>query len=176
MQLDVFRSCLVFSLIELLVAGGIDEINRLVDHNDLFVRAGNRKVSPLRRRLQPIRGRKDQEELVPVIIGVNDGSDGVLEKLFPRLSTLVRQKFKRINAWSAFVSQDELNELKEDPNILYVEEDPMVYPDSDEAPLYGLQMVQAFASTVLKQNYNVTAACNDPKSFKIGIIDSGLAM
>lgn len=177
MHLVVFQSCLFFSLIKLLTAGGIDE-TRLLHSNTTLDRAGNGKVNSRRRRLRPLRGRKNEEKLFPVIIGVNDGSDGVLENILSRLFTFARPKFKRINALSALVSQDELDELKRDPNIAYIEDDPMVYPDSGEAALYGLQMVQAYApfTGTSKQNLTVTAACNNPSSFKIGVIDSGLAM
>ena len=176
MHLVVFQSCLVFSLIDLLIVGAVNEVKRPEERNATFVRGGDGKINLLRRRLQPPRGRKNQDELFPVIIGVNDGSDGVLENIFSRFSTFVRPRFKRINALSALVSQDELYELQQDPDILYIEDDPMVYPDSGEATLYGLRMVQAFAPIISKQNFTGTAACNDPNSFKIGIIDSGLAM
>ena len=177
MHLAAFQSCMVFSLIKMLTAGVVDE-KRLVDHNTAIARADHGKVNSLRRRLHSLRGRKNQEEFYPVIIGVHDGSDELLENIFSRLSTFVRPKFKRINALSALVSQDELYELRQDPNIMYIEDDPMVYPDSGEATLYGLQMVQAFVPIPSKQNFTgtSTAACNNPNSFKIGIVDSGLAM
>ena len=175
MQLVLFQSCLVFSLIKLLCAGGFDD-TMLENRSTTFVRTDVGKSNHLRRQLQPQGDRLDEEELFPVIIGVNDGSDGVLENIFSRFSTFVRPKFKRIHAISALVSRDELDELKQDPNILYIEEDPMVYPDSTEASLYGLQMVQAYAPIPSKQNVTMTAACNNPESFKIGIVDSGLAM
>jgi hypothetical protein len=171
----VLQLCFAFSLIELLTAGSVN-VKRLVEQNSTFSRSDNGEANSIRRRYQPPIERKSQMELYPVIIGVKDGSDGVLENIFSRLSSLVRPKFKRINALSALLSREELDELKQDANVLYIEDDPMVYPDSGEASLYGLQMVQALAPIVSKQNITVTAACNNPSSFKIGIIDSGLAV
>jgi hypothetical protein len=177
MQLAGYRSCLVFSLIELIIAGGVNASNKLESRSAVFNRAGNEIINlRRRRRQQPIHGRNTEQDFFPVIIGVNDGSDGVLESMFPRLSSFVRPKFKRINAISALLSREELYALEQDPNIMYIEDDPIVYPDSSEAALYGLRMVQAFAPIISKQNFTGTAACNNPSSFKIGIIDSGLAM
>ena len=110
--------------------------------------------------------RQSAEEEFHVIIGMKNESNGL--KIVSKLSRLIRPRFKRINAVSAVVSQWEWDQLKRNPNILYVQEDGMIYPNG-EAMLYGLDMVQAASSLIPSNSATSTAACNDPKSFKIGV-------
>ena len=172
----VHRSWLLVNFIGLLITGDVSA-TALYDNKDRVLdQTGGAKINLRRRRSRLSRERNIQGDLVPVIIGIDDSSDGVLDKIYSRLTTFVRPKFNRINALSALVSRDELYELEQDPNVQYIEDDPMVYPDSSETTLYGLRMVQAFAPIISKKNFTGTAACNNPNSFKIGIVDSGLAM
>jgi 5S rRNA maturation endonuclease (ribonuclease M5) len=176
--LGFHRWCLIFQLYVPLVAGRISASERFNGRNTKnFVRSVHRRFNNTVHQQLRLEEIELELEYYPVIIGVNNDNDGtIIQSMISRLAKVVRRKFKRINAFSAVVTRSELNELKENPNILYIEEDTMVYPNSDEATLYGLQMVQAFAPIISKQNLTSTAACNDPKSFKIGIVDSGLAM
>lgn len=115
----------------------------------------------------------DDEEHVNVLVGVknDDGETKVSNK-----AKQFRNKLKkRINVVSAKVKKSELAELRDDPDIDFVELDALYYPDS-EAILYGLEMIQALSPVLPKYSDSVSASCNDPDSFKIGIIDSGLAV
>lgn len=87
----------------------------------------------------------------------------------------VSPPLKRVKAVAAVVSRSKLQELQDDPDVDYVEVDGMAYElDTGSAELYGLKMVQAESSLIPKPN--ISSACNDPDSMKIGIIDSGIAV
>lgn len=115
--------------------------------------------------------RRDEEEIHVFIEPKNEKGLGLISKL----ASLVRPRFKRLNTVKAVVTRARLEELQNDPDILYVEEDGWAYEDG-EAELYGLEMVQADSPLIPTANVASSAACNDPNSFKIGIIDSGLAV
>lgn len=108
-----------------------------------------------------------QEEEFHVIIGLKGDDDG-LAGIVSSLSKLIRPRFKRANALSAIVTKSELEALLNDSDILYVEEDVIVYPDS-ESKLYGLDMVQGESTLIPSNSATSSAACNDPNSFKIGV-------
>lgn len=76
---------------------------------------------------------------------------------------------------AAVVTRSKLQELQDDPDIDYVELDGMAYElDAGYTELYGLEMVQAESPIIPKAN--ISSACNDPSSMKIGIIDAGIAV
>lgn len=114
-------------------------------------------------------GRRNDEELISVIVGMSSSGR---PKLLSRFAELLRpgKVFHRINAMSLDVTWSELETLKSDSDVLYVEEDAFVYPDA-EALLYGQEMIQAQSPLLQSRNITVpsTAACNDPGSFKIGV-------
>jgi len=111
--------------------------------------------------------RRDQEEIHVFIAPKNENGLGVIS----RLAKLIRPKFKRVNTIKAIVTRDKLEELQNDPDILYVEEDGWVFEDG-EVDLYGLEMVQADSPLIATKNVPATAACNDPNSFKIGVSEN----
>jgi hypothetical protein len=154
------------------IHGRINSLQRQEDNDTILVQPESSGIHATRRQQN-----SNEDEYVPVIIGFNKDSDGILDDIITGLSQLIRQRFKRIDAISAMVTRSELFDLQQNPNILYIEEDVMVYPDSSaEATSYGLRMVQAFTPVIPYLNISSSAACNDPSSFKIGIVDSGLAM
>lgn len=115
----------------------------------------------------------DADEEVDVIIGVkNDLGAATVSQRAREFHT---NKLKKIGAISAKVNRSELAALYEDPDIEFVERDGIYYPDG-EAVLYGLEMVQAMTPLIPKTTSNVSSSCRDPNSFKIGIIDAGLAV
>jgi len=97
----------------------------------------------------------------------------------------------RVNAARAVVtSLSELVALREDPNVLYVEDDALVYPLSLYGELsatadftsggedypYGVVMARAdtpIAPWPARSSFPSTSACSSGDSFKIAIIDSG---
>jgi hypothetical protein len=107
--------------------------------------------------------RRDQEEVHVFIAPKNENGLGVISKA----AKLIRPKFKKVDTIKAIVTRAKLEELQNDPDILYVEEDGWVYEDG-EADLYGLEMVQA-DSPLIPTDIASSAACNDPNSFKIGV-------
>lgn len=123
--------------------------------------------------LQPSFADDDENEEVKVIIGVKN--DSGVASISQRANEYQTTKLKKIGAVSAKVKKSQLGALKADPNIEFVEPDSMYYPDG-EAVLYGMEMVQAFTPTIPKILDSVPSSCSDPDSFKIGIVDSGLAV
>lgn len=114
--------------------------------------------------------RRDDEEIHVFVAPKNSQGLGIISKV----ANLIRPRFKKIDTIKAIVTRAKFEELQNDPDILYVEEDGWAYEDG-EAALYGLEMVQA-DSPLIPKDIPATAACNDPNSFKIGVIDSGLAV
>jgi serine protease len=55
----------------------------------------------------------------------------------------------------------------------YVEEDGLVAPDAERIPP-GISVAQGRSSVIPTPPSSSTGACNDPNSFKVAIIDSGL--
>jgi hypothetical protein len=105
------------------------------------------------------------DEEVHVIIGMKN-EHGL--KIVSRLAKRIKTRYKRVNAMSAVIPRSAYNALQNNANILYVEEDSIVYPNA-EADLYGLDMVEAASPKIPTKNVTSTAACNDPNSFKIGV-------
>lgn len=115
------------------------------------------------------RSRRNEEDPISVIIGMKaEDRQRLVSKIADRLRP--GRVFKRINAMSIDVTPSELEVLRQDPDVLYVEEDALVYPDA-EAILYGQEMIQAQIDVLYGANLTVplSAACNNPKSFKIGV-------
>jgi len=145
------------------------------DAEDGLVHEGEKDHSRSRRRLlgqEPV-FLNDADEEVSVIIGVRNGSG--FASVSNRTSAFHTTKLKKIGAISAKVKKSELEALYNDPNIAFVERDGKYYP-SGEAVLYGLEMIQAFSPLIPKTSDSVSSSCSDPNSFKIGIIDAGLAV
>ena len=149
------------------IQGRLKALERQKEYNQQLLQA-------VRSRISMLRGQVQEEEQLPVIIGFAPGNDELRDNIESR--HVVRKKFQRINALSALISRTELLDLQQNPDVLYVDQDVMVYPDEedDEPILYGLNMVQAFDPVI--PAFNISAACSDPNSFKVGIVDSGLAM
>jgi hypothetical protein len=111
---------------------------------------------------------------VNVIIGYKNGSTGLGS--IASFTKKLNPKFKSISAVPAVVSKARLAELQSDPSVLYVEEDAWVYPNGEAIP-FGLDMVQAESTIIPKSVVSGSSnACSSPSSFKIGIVDSGLAV
>jgi hypothetical protein len=93
---------------------------------------------------------------------------GIFQKIFSR----IKLRFATANVMSAVVRRSEFSSLQNDPDIDFIEEDFLVYPDA-EVGLYGLKMIQATSrfSTVSINTANSTSACNNASSFKIGVSD-----
>lgn len=86
------------------------------------------------------------------------------------------RSFQKLQSISTVVTRQELQELQDDPKVLEMEEDVLVFPDFDteDATLFSMPMIQAESqlfskSAAASTNVPRTAACNDPRSFKIGV-------
>jgi hypothetical protein len=114
----------------------------------------------------------NDDDDVHVIIGMKtDNAYPVVSNKAKRVSP----PLKRVSAVAAVVPRSKLQELQDDPDVDYVEVDGMAYElDTGSTELYGLQMIQA--ESPLISTPNISSACNDPSSMKIGIIDSGIAV
>jgi len=137
------------------------------------VRNGDDSTTAARRTLQEPSLAADANEEVKVIIGVKN--DSGVASVSQHANEYHTTKLKKIGAVSAKVKKSQLGALKDDPNIEFVETDGMYYPDG-EAVLYGMEMIQAFTPAIPKILDSVSSSCSDPGSFKIGIVDAGLAV
>ena len=101
--------------------------------------------------------RRADEDQFHVLIGLKQERTTLFNRTAPILSRLkrVRARFRRISAVSAVVTRSELEELRNDPDVSYVEEDPEVFPDA-EAVLYGLEMVQAVPTIIPSRSSSLT--------------------
>jgi hypothetical protein len=115
----------------------------------------------------------ESAEEVNVIVGVKNGFG--VASVSKRAREFHTTKLKKIDAVSAKMKKSEIAALKQDPDIDFVEMDSMYYPDG-EAVLYGTEMIQAFSPQIPKISDSVIGSCSDPSSFKIGIVDSGVAV
>lgn len=166
----IVQGWLRFAILLSAVHGRLQGLKRQKVYNRQLISAVNDRISSFRMQLE-------EKEYVPVIIGFSPDNDGILDNIVSRLSHLVRRRYQRINAISALVTKAEILDLQQSPDVLYVDEDVLVFSDeSDESEpiLYGLEMVQAFTPTI--PSFNTSAACSDPNSFKVGIVDSGMAV
>ena len=122
---------------------------------------------------EPSHAAAGESDEVKVIVGVKN--EAGMASVSKRAKEYHTTKLKKIDAVSAKMKKSELNALIQDPGIDFVEMDSMYYPDG-EAVLYGMEMIQAFTPQIPKISDSVIASCSDPNSFKIGIVDSGLAV
>jgi Peptidase inhibitor I9 len=135
-------------------------------------------------------GLGDSEERVfPVLIGLRRvyGRSSRLSVILRFSSKFPHRRFKRINVVSGHVTQSERDRLANHPDVVYIEDDALVYPSyverqvtstssttpSADALLYGISMVQGDSLIIPSVSESSTAtfaaACNDPNSFKIGV-------
>lgn len=108
----------------------------------------------------------NDDEEVRVIIGYRNDTIK-RDRLISKILSKIQSQFDSADAFAAVMKRSDLLALKNDPDIDYIEEDVMVYPDG-ETKLYGLDMVQA-TSLLIPAVPGATSACNDPSSFKIGV-------
>jgi hypothetical protein len=151
--------------------GRLQGLKRERLYDEQFMSSVNDNLSFFRARFQ------EEEEYIPVIIGFAPDGDGIRDIIVNRLSQFVKRRFQRFNAISALVKKSQLLDLQQNPDILYIDEDVLVYSDESddgEPLLYGLEMIQAFNPFI--PSFNSSAACNDLNSFKVGIVDSGMAV
>jgi subtilisin family serine protease len=88
-------------------------------------------------------------------------------------SKRIYSQFAKFNTVAASVPSYNLQALADDPDIVFIEEDYTLYKNGESTP-FGIELTQGL-STVIPRNFE-SSACNDPNSFKIGIIDSGLSI
>ena len=113
----------------------------------------------------------DDATPTPVLIGYKSSSSKL--KLSTRLQDRIQHSpcLSRVNAAKAQLNKTEVEELAAlDDDILYIEEDSLVFPLAEIIP-YGIGAVQATAADPPESNR--VSACNNPNSFKVGIVDSG---
>jgi serine protease len=110
--------------------------------------------------------------------------DGSVDVLVGYNSVLARQtvrarcdrinsEFSKLNTLAARIPRSQLQSLADDPNVDFVEEDFRLYRSGETVP-YGIGQSQGL-SDVIPRSFESTA-CDDPNSFKIGIIDSGISI
>jgi Peptidase inhibitor I9 len=131
----------------------------------------------------------NEEETFPVLIGLRRAysRSSRLSVILRFSSRFPHRRFKRINVVSGHVTQAERDRLSNHPDIVYIEDDAVVYPNyveeqvtsasstsTADALLYGVSMVQGDSMIIPSVAESTattgsTAACNDPNSFKIGV-------
>jgi hypothetical protein len=116
------------------------------------------------------RRNEEEEDLISVIVGMKTDNRARLVSRIAARIVRPGKLFKRISAMSIDVTRSELEALQQDPDVLYVEEDGMVYPDA-EAIDYGQTMIRAQSDVFNAAKLIVpsSAACNNPESFKVGV-------
>jgi hypothetical protein len=83
----------------------------------------------------------------------------------------LRSRYRLSDSISATIKKSQIESMmKDNPNIEYIEIDPIVHPDG-ETLLYGMDMIQAGSLLSIPNTINntFTSSCNDPNSFKIGV-------
>jgi hypothetical protein len=112
----------------------------------------------------------NSDTFVQVLVGFKNNNGRSAAK---RLSPKWTKEMKNIRVASMLIPRASLNALRNNPNIAYVEEDGLMEPDGESVPpaitksLGDSSVIPAVSSTA-------TSACNDPNSFKVAIIDSGV--
>jgi Peptidase inhibitor I9 len=116
------------------------------------------------------RRNEEEDDRISVIVGMKTDDRARLVSRIAERIIRPGKLFKRISAMSIEVTRSELESLRQDPDVLYVEEDGMVYPDA-EAVDYGQTMIQAQSDVFNAAKLIVpsSAACNNPASFKVGV-------
>jgi hypothetical protein len=136
-------------------------------------------MNRLRNRTEGITNNDNDDPDVSVFIGYkklagaskdeNDPSKGSLFKRFDMTKIRLKLRYRLSDSVSAIVKLSQIDEIKADPNIQYVEIDPIVYP-SGESLLYGLEMIQFDDFSIPAADIQkMTSSCSDPNSFKIGV-------
>lgn len=146
------------------------------------------RIVQRRRRLGFPDDDEDGSATVPVLIGYTAlTARSRLEGFVGKGGTLrdadeANLALARVDAMRAQLNRSQVDELyshETEYGILYVEPDDLLYPLSSEVVPYGVAVVQAD-----DQDYppppsspefvRRSAACDDPNSFKVGVVDSGL--
>jgi hypothetical protein len=146
--------------------------------------------SHLRRRRRTESDNGDNEQVFPVLIGLRRAysRSSRLSVILRFSSKFPHRRFRRINVVSGSVTQAERDRLANHPDVVYIEDDALVYPSyveqqvtststssttpTADALLYGISMVQGDSTiipSVTESTAATSAACNDPNSFKIGV-------
>jgi serine protease len=110
------------------------------------------------------------DDSVNVLVGYKSG---LARRNIQSRSNRIYSQFSRLNTLAARIPRSQLLALADDPDVDFVEEDDPLYKHGETVP-YGIEMSQGL-SNVIPRSFNSTA-CDDPNSFKIGIIDSGLSI
>lgn len=110
------------------------------------------------------------DDSVDVLVGYKSG---LARRNIQSRTNGIYSQFSRLNTLAARIPRSQLLELADDPDVDFVEEDYRLYRNGETVP-YGIELSQGL-SDVIPRSFESTA-CNDPNSFKIGIIDSGLSI
>lgn len=128
------------------------------------------------------------EEFIRVVIGFNTSeqqeeymtetmaNDDVVAR--SSLSTPFKRrayKYRRSNAMAMNIHPSQWDELANDPRISYIHRDSrfQLYQRNEEIIPYGIEMVQGTSTTIPLPAY-ASGDCEDPNSFKVCVVDSGL--
>ena len=117
----------------------------------------------------------DDETAVPVLIGyANLASRSRLQERLQTAFFRESPALRLAQAVAVKLNHSQVQELeeKEMEGIRYIEEDSLVWPLGEIVP-YGIPAIQA-DRTSPPADGSRPSACNNPNSFKIAIIDSGL--
>jgi serine protease len=112
------------------------------------------------------------DDYIDVLIGYKSGFLARRNSIQAR-SNRIYSQFPRLNTLAARMPKSQLLSLADDADIDFVEEDYRLFKNGETVP-YGIEQSQGL-SDVIPRSFESTA-CNDPNSFKIGIIDSGISI
>jgi hypothetical protein len=112
----------------------------------------------------------NSDTFVQVLVGFKNNNGRSAAK---RLSPKWTKEMKNIRVASMLIPRASLNALRNNPNIAYLEEDGLMDPDSESVPP-AITKSLGDSSVFPAISSMASSACNDPNTFKVAIIDSGV--
>ncbi len=108
-----------------------------------------------------------------VWVEFSPGRGARVEKSLNALGAAFHYRFEDLNSFVVTVPEQALNGLRNNPNVVSIEEDAIRYPAAQEVP-YGIDMVQARDVWDANRDNVIDAGAPTGAGIKVCIIDSGL--
>ncbi len=108
-----------------------------------------------------------------VWVEFSPGQSARVEKSLNALGAAFHYRFEELNSFVVTVPEQALNGLRNNPNVVSIEEDAIRYPAAQDVP-YGIDMVQARDVWDANRDNVVDTGAPTGAGIKVCIIDSGL--
>lgn len=97
-------------------------------------------------------------------------------KIYQLVDPQMIRDLDKINAMVIQADDALIQELQMDPDIDEIKQEPRYFPTSTIVTPYGLEKVQGGAFNTMVPPVTLSGGgCGDPKTFRIGVVDSGLS-